>query len=283
MRRSGALLAVLFLLLAGCAGGERDEDSSAPESVAEQAASEANEPEGFTPMEEGVFIVGTELPAPPFWNGDSYDSISDGYEVDLGREIASRLGIDEVRFVEMRFSQLVAGQPCPCDLALSQVTITDERAEVVDFTAPYFEANQGVMVNAGTEVPDVATAQTLQWGVQVNTTGATYLAEEIQPEAEAQVYDTVVDLFAALRAGQVEAVMMDTPIVLGEAAREGSEFEVVGQFETGEQYGGVLPLDSPNTELVSEVIEELTDEGFIEELGETYFNDPASVPVIETE
>jgi ABC-type amino acid transport substrate-binding protein len=282
MRRSGALLAVLFLLLAGCGGGERDEDSSAPESVAEQAASEADD-EGFTPMEDGVFIVGTELPAPPFWNGDSYDSIEDGYEVDLAREIASRLGLDEVRFVEMRFSQLVAGQACPCDLALSQVTITEERAEVVDFTVPYFDANQGVMVNAGTEVPDVETAQGLQWGVQVNTTGAEFLASEIQPEAEAQVYDTVVDMFAALRAGQVDAVMMDTPIVLGEAGREDSGFEVVGQFETGEQYGGVLPLDSPNTEVVSGVIEELQDQGFLEELGETYFNDPASVPVIETE
>lgn len=137
------------------------------------------------------------------------------------------------------------------------------------------------MVSPGTQVPDVATAQGLQWGVQVNTTGAAYVTDEIGPEAEPQVYSTVVDLFAALRAEQIDAVMMDTPIVLGEAAREGSEFEVIGQFETGEQYGGVLTKDSPNTAAVSAVIDTLREEGFLEELGERYFNNPASVPVIE--
>lgn len=270
VRRLVAPFAVLVVLLAACGGGD-------DVSVDTDEVQDGGE---FQPMTEGTLTVGTELPAPPFWNGDGYDSITDGYEVDLAREIAERLGLDDVTFVEMPFAGLVAGQECPCDVDFGQVTITEERAAVVDFTAPYFEANQGVMVNPGTEVADVATAQGLQWGVQVNTTGAAYVADEIQPEAEPQVYNTVVDLFAALRAEQVDAVMMDTPIVLGEAAREGSEFEVVGQFETGEQYGGVLPLDSPNTAIISGVIDALREEGFLDELGETYFNDPASVPVV---
>jgi polar amino acid transport system substrate-binding protein len=272
VRRLVALSAVLVVLLAACGGGGDDVSVD---------TDEAADDGGFQPMIAGTLTVGTELPAPPFWIGDGYDSITEGYEVDLAREIAERLGLDGVTFVEMPFAGLVAGQECPCDVDFGQVTITEERAAVVDFTAPYFDANQGVMVNAGTEVPDVATAQGLRWGVQVNTTGATYLAEEIAPQAEPQVYSTVVDLFAALRAGQVDAVMMDTPIVLGEAARSGSGFEVVGQFETGEQYGGVLAKDSPNTPIISGVIEDLREEGFLDELGERYFNDPAAVPVID--
>ena len=282
MRRLIVLFAILVMGLTACGGGGGGDEAAEPAEESAAPAEEGGSESGFTTIEEGVLTVGTELPAPPFWNGDDYESITDGYEVDLAREIASRLGLEEVRFVEMPFAGLVAGQECPCDVNLSQVTITEDRAQVVDFSAPYFDANQGVMVNEGTEVGDVATAQSLRWGVQVNTTGAKFLASEIQPATEAQVYSTVVDMFAALRAEQIDAVMMDTPIVLGEAGREGSGFAVVGQFETGEQYGAVLAKDSPNTEIVSGIIEELRDEGFLDELGATYFDDPASVPVIST-
>lgn len=291
MRKLAALLLPLMLLLAACGGGggaSEDTEEATTEAEASEATDEASADDSpsaataeFTPMTEGVLTVGTELPAPPFWVGDDYASIEGGYEYDLAVEIANRLGLDEVEIVEMPFTGLVAGQECPCDIDFSQVTITDERAEVVDFTAPYFDANQGVMVRAGDTVESLEDAQTLQWGVQLNTTGQEFLASEVQPQAEAQVYNTVVDMFTALRAGQVDAVMMDVPIVLGEAAREGSDLEVVGQFETGEQYGGVLPLDSPDTETFSQIIEELRSDGFLDELGETYFNDPASVPVLE--
>lgn len=273
MRKLVTLLVLFLLTLAACGDG----DAPAPADTEPEAEDEA----AFTTMEEGVLTVGTELPAPPFWNGDDYDAITDGYEVDIAREIAERLGLDEVAFVEMPFEGLVTGTPCPCDLNFSQVTITDERAEVVDFTAPYFDAHQGVMVAEGTEIADVETARTLQWGGQVNTTGARYLAEELQPEAEPQLYNTVTDLFAALRAGQIDAVMMDTPIVLGEAIKPDSGFEVIWQFETGEQYGAVLEKDSPNTPIVSGIIEELREEGILDELGATYFDDPASVPILE--
>ncbi len=289
MRKLASFTAVLFLLLTAC-GGEADVDGSGTEGSATTAPdqTETGETSDSTPAGEfdtvtdGVLTVGTELPAPPFWIGDDYESITGGYEVDLAREIASRLGLGDVEFVEVPFAGLVAGQQCPCDLALAQVTITDERAEVVDFTSSYFDANQGVLVNEGTEVPDLETAKSLQWGAQLNTTGAFYVEETIQPEAELQIYNTVVDAFNALRAEQVDAVMLDTPIVLGEASQPDSGFEVVGQFETGEEYGGVLAKDSPNTPIVSGIIDELREEGSLDELGAEYFNDPASVPFIES-
>lgn len=131
-----ALSAVLVVLLAACGG-----DDAAVDTETSADASEASGAE-FEPMTAGTLTVGTELPAPPFWNGDGYDSITDGYEVDLAREIAERLGLDGVTFVEMPFAGLVAGQECPCDVDFGQVTITDERAGVVDFTSPYFDANR---------------------------------------------------------------------------------------------------------------------------------------------
>lgn len=293
------LLMALALVLAACGGGAEDtasetaeETGAAEATTAEEAeGSESEEPEeseaataelAFEPIEEGVLTVATQLPAPPFWIGDDYETIEGGYEVDIANEIANRLGLDEVVFVEMPFDGLVAGADCPCDVNFSQVTINDERAEVVDFSAPYFEANQGVLVNEGTEVTTVEEAQALTWGAQLNSTGQFYVSDTLQPEAEVQTYNTVTDAFNALRAGQVDAVMLDVPIVQGEVeSNPDAGFEVVGQFETGEEYGAVLALDSPNTEAVSTVIEELRTAGFLDELAAEYFGAVADVPVIE--
>jgi extracellular solute-binding protein (family 3) len=112
----------------------------------------------------GTLTVGTELPAPPFGIGDDYDSLTGGFEVDVTKEMAKRLGLNQVKFVEMPFGALVAGSQCDCDIDFSQVTITPERDKVVDFTEPYFDANQGVLVKKGISVKSVDDAKKLQWG-----------------------------------------------------------------------------------------------------------------------
>ena len=230
----------------------------------------------------GTLTVGTELPAPPFWIGNDYDSITGGYEVDLAKQIAQRLNIPNVKFVEMPFAGLVAGQKCKCDIDFSQVTITDERAKVVQFTAPYFEANQGILAKKGTTVSSMADAKRLRWGAQTNTTGAAYIADNIKPSSEAKVYNTTTDAFTALNAGQIDAVLLDTPIVLGAIkAGQVKDAAVVGQFKTGEEYGAVLNKGSPNVAAINNVLNSLKSEGFTDQLFKKYFGtDPTSVPTI---
>jgi polar amino acid transport system substrate-binding protein len=162
-----------------------------------------------------VLTVGTELPAPPFWIGEDYDHLTGGFEVDLAKEIAKRLNLGSTKFVQMPFTGLVAGQQCPCDIDFSQVTITKDRAKVVKFTEPYFDANQGILVKKGTKVSNLDEAKQLKWGAQLNTTGASYIADTIKSTSEARLYDRTVDAFTALSAGQIQAVLLDTPIVLG--------------------------------------------------------------------
>lgn len=229
-----------------------------------------------------TLTVGTELPAPPFWIGNDYDSITGGYEVDLAKEIAKRLNLPNVKFVEMPFAGLVAGQKCKCDIDFSQVTITSDRAKVVQFTAPYFDANQGILAKQGTTVSSMADAKKLRWGAQTNTTGAAYIADNIKPSTEPKVYNTTTDAFTALNAGQIDAVLLDTPIVLG-AVKAGQikDGAVVAQFKTGEQYGAVLNKDSPNLAAINQVINSLKSEGFTDQLFTKYFGaDPTSVPFV---
>jgi polar amino acid transport system substrate-binding protein len=235
----------------------------------------------FTPVTDDTLTVVTNLPAFGFWNGDDPADIDGGYEYEIALALQEGLGLAELKVVQVSFDQLVAGQVGDFDVALSQVTITDERREVVDFTEPYFASDQGVLVQAGTEVATVEDAKALQWGVQSGTTGADYLADIVQPEQEAQVFQDLSAGFAALDAGQVDAFMMDTAIVLSQASESGGSQEVVAQFKTGEQYGGILPKGSENAEAINTILEELEADGSLSDFATKWLGgDPSAIPVL---
>jgi len=268
------LLIVLILASAAC-------------SPAEEATPSQEQNDRFTPLEAGVLTVGTNLPAPGFWNGDDPSAIEGGFEFGIAEELAERLGLEDgVKVVNVSFDALVAGQAKNFDVAFSQVTITEDRAKVVDFTVPYFNSDQGIMVRKGTKVPDLAAAKNLQWGVQASTTGQAFVDEQIAPVKETRVYSETTQAFTALQANQIDAVLLDTAIVLGQASQPNSPFEVVGQFRSGESYGGVLPKGSGNRSEIDRHLEEMRDDGTISELGDRYLKpefgeDPAKVPYIE--
>ena len=276
LRKFGVVL-LTAALVAGLGACGDDDDTE---------ASDATEPAGgdgdFSPVTDDTLTVVTSLPGPGFWNGDDPSDITGGYEYEIAVALQERLGLSELEIKNVSFDQLVAGQVGDFDVALSQVTITDERREVVDFTEPYFESDQGVLVAAGTEVETVEDAKALQWGVQSGTTGADYIADELQPDQEAQVFQDLAAGFAALQAGQVDAVMMDTAIVLAQASESGGSQEVVAQFKTGEQYGGILPKGSDNADAINAVIAELEADGSLSEFAEEWLGgDPSEIPVLE--
>jgi len=272
--RRGSLLGLLLavaLVAAGCGGGDDNESSGAQS--------------GGTKLQDlvtaGTLTVGTELPAPPFWIGDDYDHLTGGFEVDFAKELAKRLGIGTVKFVEMPFGALVAGSQCPCDINFSQVTITPDRDKVVDFTEPYFDANQGVLARTGITVASVDDAKKLQWGAQINTTGVSFLDDKIKPDKETRIFDKTVDAFAALNARQIEAIMLDTPIVLGAVKeKQVKDAEVVGQFKTGEVYGAVVNKGSKNLDAFNTAIKAMKADGFRDQLFKKYFANQAVVPEI---
>ena len=272
--RVGAVFLALTLLAAACAGEPAEETPRARQTGA------------FSPVQPGVLTVATNLPAPGFWNGDDPSQIEGGFEYGIAQELARRIGLDGVRVVNVSFDALVAGQARDFDVAFSQVTVTDERAQVVDFTEPYFNSDQGIMVRRGTRVPDLAAAKQLRWGVQASTTGQTFVEERIQPEDEPLVYSETTQAFTALQANQVDAVLLDTAIVLGQASQPNSPFEVVGQFRSGETYGGVVPKGSPNLGEINRHLGAMKEDGTISRLGDEFLKpqfgeDPAKVPYLE--
>jgi polar amino acid transport system substrate-binding protein len=264
----GALALALVLLLAACGG---DGGTAAGAGAAAPQAS------GFRTRTPGVLTVATELPNPPFILGDDLDDLKGGFEVDMVNEIAHRLGLERVRWVEFPFTKLVGGAPCPCDFAVNGVSILPDRRQRVDFSSPYFTANQGVLVRKGTAVGGVEEVRRLRFGVQEATSGAAFLDRHLRPMEPVREYGSTEAAFAALRAGRVEAVMSDVPIVV-DAARRYPGLTVAGQFKTDEQYGAVLAKGSPNTRPLSQVIDQLREEGVLDQLFPKYFPEQVNIP-----
>jgi polar amino acid transport system substrate-binding protein len=233
---------------------------------------------------KGQLKVATSLPAPGFWNGDTPAALNGGYEWGIAKDIAKRLGYSGFSVKNVSFDALVAGKVKGFDVALSQVTITPERAKVVGFTVPYFNSDLGILVKKGTTV-DKSNLKDIQWGVQGATTSQTYLKDKVKPTKTPRSYTETTQAFAALEAGQVDAVLLDTSIVLQQASASNGALEVVGQFKSGEHYGGITTKGSKLLTSLNKAIKAEKTDGTLSNLADKYLTaefgkDPQKVPYL---
>jgi polar amino acid transport system substrate-binding protein len=241
----------------------------------------------FTPRHDGVLTVATNLPAPGFWEGSSAATVHGGFEYGIAQEMARRFHLGRVRVVDEPFTGITGGSLAGgADLALAQVTITAERERRERFSIPYWDANLGVLVRPGTEVPDLATARARHWAYQTGTTSQSFVATVIRPSHPSRGYAGLDQLLAALRGGTVDAVLLDLPLGLVEAKDSHGRLEVAAQFVTGERYGAVLPKDSPNREAVDAALRAMQADGTLAALADRWLvpafgQDPDTVPAIQ--
>ncbi len=237
-----------------------------------------------TPAKAGQFTVGVSLPAPIWWNGDTPESVKDGMEYCMAAEIAWRAGFDKLEVVNLGWDAMISGQTNGWDMAMSEISITDERKAVHDFSIPYFNSGMAIITRADAPV-DPAKIKTAKVGVQQGTTGAKYAAEKLGV-TELQTYDEQGSMFAGLRAGQVDAAITDTSITLAEEVATGGKSMVVGQYDTGESYGAIYPKGNANNATIDKILQAMIDDGTIKKLGAKYLasawgKDPASIPYIK--
>jgi polar amino acid transport system substrate-binding protein len=233
------------------------------------------------PAKAGQLTVEYSPPAPGWWNGDTPETVKDGMEYCMAAEIAWRAGYDKMEVVSVGWDPLVTGQTSDFDLAMSQISITDERKKVVDFSIPYFSSDIGVLVRADNPV-DEKTIKEKTIGVQQATTGAAFATDKLGI-TNLQVYPEQGDMFTALTAGQIDAAMTDTAIVLAEEVKSGGKNVVIGQYKTGETYGALYPKGNPNNAIIDKIIQSMLDDGTMSKLADKYLaamwgKDPAKVP-----
>ncbi len=237
-----------------------------------------------TPAKPGQLTVQVSLPAPIWWNGDTPEAIKDGMEYCMAAEIAWRAGYDKLEVVNVGWDPLVAGQTSGYDLTLSEVSITEDRKKVVDFSIPYFSSDIGVLTRADAPV-DATSIKTAKVGLQQATTGATFATEKLGL-TNVQIYPDQGDMFTALRAGQIDAAMTDTSIALAEEKSTEGKSIVVGQYKTGEAYGAIYEKGSANAATIDKIIQAMIDDGTMKKLGAKYLaaawgKDPATIPYFE--
>ncbi|HXS07081.1 MAG TPA: ABC transporter substrate-binding protein [Rhizomicrobium sp.] len=231
----------------------------------------------------GALSVRPDLPAPGWWNGDSPDTIRDGFEYCMAANMAYRAGLDRVIVVNRSFAQILTGQAKGFDIALSQITITEDRKKVVNFTTPYYSSDQGILVRTGAKI-DKNNIKQMRLAVEQGTTTLQYVLEHIKPVQSPRVFPQTAPMFAALAAGQVDAVLFDTPTVLAQAKQSHGAFQVIGRYDMGEKWGGLVNKDSPNLAVFNRLIEDFKKDGTLQRLTDTYLTpglglDPAKVPV----
>ncbi|MGW6412676.1 ABC transporter substrate-binding protein [Streptomyces vinaceus] len=234
------------------------------------------------PEAAGALTVETSLPAPGWWNGDAPTTVKDGYEYCMAANIAHRAGLNQVIVKDVPFDALVGGKTKGFDLALLELTITDKRKEVVDFSPPYFSADQGVMTKKGTKI-DSESIRDARIGVSRGKSGAEFVMDQLKPSKPVMTFPSNQDTVAALADGRVDAVVADTTILLAQAKPTGGALHVVGQYKTGEHYGALYPKGSPNKETLDRIIRQMISDGTLAKLsaiylGKAYGTDPANVP-----
>ncbi len=294
-RQLGALVLAGGLLAALAACGSSSNSSSGATTTPTSSSSTGTcgdlslpAVSGFKPIHADTLTVVTSLPGPGFWVGSATDpnKIKAGYEYCMAKAMQGAFGLKNLTVRNESFDAIVAGTVTDYDIALTQSSITDARKKVVDFTDAYFSSQQGVLVKSESKlsITNVDEAKKVKWGVQTGTT-AIDLLNMIGPASRPQVYQSLADAYAALEAGQIDAVLIDTAINLGEAAQSNGKFEVVSQFAQPsgpDQYGGILPKGSANTAAFNSVLKEMKDGGLLSALAKSQLTaDPGTIPTIQ--
>ncbi len=258
-------------MLTACGSKEPDE---AVETVqgCENAQGETGEAEeDGDVLADGVLTVGTNAEFPPFEYVDD-NGEPDGFDIALIKAIGEKLGVT-VEVENMEFDSLVSSIGSKIDIAIAGMTVTDERKGSVDFSDPYYEAVQFVIVPAGSEIATAADLVGKTIGVQLGTTGD-FIASDDIADTTVNQYNKGVDAVNDLLNGRVDCVIIDkNPALVFASKFEGQLVALDGaQFEFGvEEYAIALPKgDTALAEKINAALEEIKADGTFDKLVETY-------------
>jgi len=242
--KAAAFTAVLAIGLTACGGD--DDDTTTGDATAEPTGDATAEPTGddvdtgeFNLVADGTLTVCTDAPYPPMEieDPDSPTGFS-GFDIELMGAVADNLGL-ELAVFNSGFDPITTGSAFTagqCDIAAASITITEEREENIDFTEPYFTADQSLLVKADSGITSLADLAGQTIGAQSGTTGETYANENAPEGATVQSFEDPGGLFPALEADTIQGVLQDIVVNQGRAL-EDTTVVVVETFPTDESYG----------------------------------------------
>lgn len=224
-------------------------------------------------VKAGTLTVCSDVPYPPFEDFDkSAKSGFKGFDVDIVQNIADELGV-QLTIKDASFDTLQGGLALnsgQCDIAASAMTITDDRKKNLAFSDGYYDSKQSLLVPVGSSIKSINDLSGKKVGVQQGTTGKTY-AEENAKGAKLVSLPSDAEMYSALKAGQVDALLQDLPVNLSHT--KDGKFTVVETYDTSEQYG--LAMKKGNDALVTDVndaLKKMRGDGTYKKLYDQYFS-----------
>jgi glutamate transport system substrate-binding protein len=255
-----AIATASILALGACAGGGAEEETPA-------APEETIEFEAGTTMAElneaGSITIGTKFDQPLF-GLKGLDGNPVGFDVEIGKIIASELGIPEdgIEWVEtVSANREPFIENGTVDIVIATYTINDKRKEVVSFAGPYYNAGQDILVLEGNP-EGIEGPEDLEGQPVCSVAGSTSEKNILEYGVELITTDTYSNCLEPLRSGQVVAVTTDNVILAGLADQNPGEFEVLSNPFTEEPYGiGLAHDDTEFRNWINDVLEEIYEDG----------------------
>jgi ABC-type amino acid transport substrate-binding protein len=166
-------------------------------------------------------------------------------------------------------------------MAASASTITPEREQKVDFSDPYYEAEQALLVPEGSDISSVEDLSGATVGAQDGTTGEAYAKDETDA-GEVRGFPNGPAAIAALQNGQVEATIIDQPVAQDAIDKGETGFVLATTIPTGELYGLAFAQDTPALlEAVNGSLASMKEDGRLNDLYQKWFKIDAPAGVID--
>jgi len=258
-------VSVALVLLVGCDAGTED---------SYQGSSQVEETTGLSGGVQGKITVASNVAYPPF--EFSPKGKPKGFDIDLMDEIARRAGF-EVRYQNVQFDSILRGLDANLfDASISAMSITPEREKQLDYSDPYFNADQALLVESGSRIKAIDDLTDATVGVQAGSTGQ-LKGQDLYDDGqigEIKQYRTIGEAFSALRAGKINGVIYDLSAVNKKVTENKGEIRYVESIPTGEQYGIAFPENSVLVEPVNQALSEMKEDGTYEKLYKKWIGIP---------
>jgi ABC-type amino acid transport substrate-binding protein len=196
-------------------------------------------------LARGSLIVASDTTWPPFEIFNATSGHYEGVDIEFAQRIADELGVElEIKALGWD-AVLAAAQTGQADISISSITITPERAESVDFSNPYYSANQAILVKTSSDINSLGDLDGKKIGCQMTTTGAIWVNEHLVAngnisESNLIQYPDIPSAVASLDQGTVDAVICDTPVAVAYSKDTSYTFKVAFDIYTNEDYGVMI-------------------------------------------
>lgn len=288
-------IAATAVVLAGCAasssGGTGGGTSTSVDVVGGGSTSSGPSctPDTMATESPGTLTVATDSPAYQPWFVNNDPSNGKGFESAVAYAVAKQLGYsaDQVKWVKVPFTSVIAPTPKHFDFDINEVSITPKRAEAVDFSSGYYDVAQAIVAlkdNKYADATSIADLHGAKLGAQVGTTSFDAINEVIKPGTAPLEYPTNILAVQALKNGTIDGLVVDLPTGLYVTAVQVDNSKIVGQLApTGqpEQFGLVLDKGSSLTECVSAAVEALRANGTLDRLQQKWLTSSAGAPELK--